>query len=103
MLKTVLYAEKGEGNQAMLIAGSGTLGWDSVGANLIERGDDAVSEAIEDGMAQAMYVICGLWYQGNWLESGGYGRNGRWREFGDPRRLSGGYENERGEAIKGRC
>jgi aspartate aminotransferase-like enzyme len=44
MLKTVLYAEKGEGNQAMLIAGSGTLGWDSVGANLIERGDDAVSK-----------------------------------------------------------
>lgn len=48
MLKTVLYAEKGEGNQAMLIAGSGTLGWDSVGANLIERGDDAVSEAIDE-------------------------------------------------------
>jgi alanine-glyoxylate transaminase/serine-glyoxylate transaminase/serine-pyruvate transaminase len=42
MLKTVLYAERGEGNQAMLIAGSGTLGWDSIGANLIERGDDAV-------------------------------------------------------------
>lgn len=41
MLKEVLYAEK-EGSQSMLIAGSGTMGWDAVGANLIERGDEAV-------------------------------------------------------------
>jgi alanine-glyoxylate transaminase/serine-glyoxylate transaminase/serine-pyruvate transaminase len=42
MLKQVLYAEK-EGSQSVLIAGSGTMGWDAVGANLIERGDEAVS------------------------------------------------------------
>ncbi|ORY26322.1 putative alanine-glyoxylate transaminase [Naematelia encephala] len=42
MLKTVLYAEQGHGNQGFLVAGSGTLGWDAVGANLIERGDKAV-------------------------------------------------------------
>lgn len=41
MLKQVLYAEK-EGSQSVLIAGSGTMGWDAVGANLIERGDEAV-------------------------------------------------------------
>ena len=43
MLKKVLYAEAREGNQSVLIAGSGTMGWDAVGANLIERGDEAVS------------------------------------------------------------
>jgi hypothetical protein len=42
MLKTVLYADKGEGNQSILIAGSGTMGWDAVGANLVERGEDVV-------------------------------------------------------------
>lgn len=42
MLRSVLYAENGDGNQAFLIAGSGTMGWDSVGVNLLERGDDAV-------------------------------------------------------------
>lgn len=41
MLRTILYAEK-EGNQPFLIAGSGTMGWDAVGANLIEQGDDAL-------------------------------------------------------------
>lgn len=41
MLRKVLYAEK-EGNQPFLIAGSGTMGWDAVGANLIERGDEAL-------------------------------------------------------------
>ena len=45
MLKQVLYAEK-PGNQSMLIAGSGTMGWDAVGANLIERGDEAVSSRL---------------------------------------------------------
>ncbi len=43
MLKTVLYAEKREDNQSMLISGSGTMGWDAAGANLIERGDNAVA------------------------------------------------------------
>lgn len=43
MLRTVLYAEKRQGNQGFLIAGSGTMGWDAVGVNLIERGDDAVN------------------------------------------------------------
>ncbi|KAK4686641.1 hypothetical protein P7C73_g3481, partial [Tremellales sp. Uapishka_1] len=42
MLKQVLYAEKGEGNQAILIAGSGTLGWDAAAANLVERGEDVL-------------------------------------------------------------
>lgn len=41
MLRQILYAEK-EGNQPFLIAGSGTMGWDAVGANLIERGDEAL-------------------------------------------------------------
>jgi alanine-glyoxylate transaminase/serine-glyoxylate transaminase/serine-pyruvate transaminase len=43
MLRTVLYAETGEGNQGFLVGGSGTLGWDAVAANLLERGDEAVS------------------------------------------------------------
>lgn len=43
MLRKVVYAEK-EGNQAMLISGSGTMGWDAVGANLIEPGEQAVSQ-----------------------------------------------------------
>ena len=47
MLKTVLYAEQGEGNQAFLIAGSGTMGWDAVGVNLIEKGDDVVGICCE--------------------------------------------------------
>ena len=46
MLKKVVYAEK-EGNQSVLISGSGTLGWDAVGANLIERGEEAVSPRYE--------------------------------------------------------
>lgn len=41
LLRKVLYAEK-EGNQPFLIAGSGTMGWDAVGANLIERGEEAL-------------------------------------------------------------
>lgn len=39
MLREVLYAPKG---QPFLVAGSGTLGWDMVGANLIEEGDEAL-------------------------------------------------------------
>ncbi len=42
MLKDVLYAQK-EGNQGILIAGSGTMGWDAVAANLVEAGEDVVS------------------------------------------------------------
>lgn len=38
----VLYAPN---SQPFLIAGSGTLGWDAVGANLIEQGDNAVSHS----------------------------------------------------------
>lgn len=41
MLRKVLYAEKT--GQPFLIAGSGTMGWDAAGANLIEAGDNAVS------------------------------------------------------------
>lgn len=40
MIKQVVYGEKT--GQGMLIAGSGTLGWDAVGANMIEEGDEAV-------------------------------------------------------------
>lgn len=42
MLRKVLYAEK-PGNQPFLIAGSGTMGWDAAGANLVEPGEDVVS------------------------------------------------------------
>ncbi len=46
MLRSVLYAQQGEGNQAFLIAGSGTMGWDAVGVNLVEKGDDVVSNFV---------------------------------------------------------
>lgn len=39
MLRKVLYAPKG---QPFLVAGSGTLGWDMVAANLIEPGEEAL-------------------------------------------------------------
>ena len=39
MLREVLYTSSG---QPFLIAGSGTLGWDQVAANLIENGDQAL-------------------------------------------------------------
>lgn len=39
MLRTLLYTEKG---QPFIIAGSGTLGWDLVAANLMESGDKAL-------------------------------------------------------------
>lgn len=40
MLRKVLYAPKG---QPMLIAGSGTLGWDAAAVNLVEPGENVVS------------------------------------------------------------
>lgn len=39
LLRQVLYTTDG---QPFLVAGSGTLGWDAVGANLVEKGDKAV-------------------------------------------------------------
>jgi alanine-glyoxylate transaminase/serine-glyoxylate transaminase/serine-pyruvate transaminase len=39
LLRKVLYTTDG---QPFLVAGSGTLGWDAVGANLVEKGDKAV-------------------------------------------------------------
>lgn len=39
MMREVLYAPKG---QPFLIAGSGTLGWDQVAANLVEAGEEAL-------------------------------------------------------------
>jgi alanine-glyoxylate transaminase/serine-glyoxylate transaminase/serine-pyruvate transaminase len=40
LLRKVLYTESG---QPFLVAGSGTLGWDAVAANLIEKDEKAVS------------------------------------------------------------
>ncbi|RXK39905.1 alanine-glyoxylate transaminase/serine-glyoxylate transaminase/serine-pyruvate transaminase [Tremella mesenterica] len=42
MLRKVLFAEERKDNQPFLVAGSGTLGWDAVGANLIEPGEEAL-------------------------------------------------------------
>ncbi|WWC89041.1 uncharacterized protein L201_003959 [Kwoniella dendrophila CBS 6074] len=42
LLRKVLLSKEESGSQPILIAGSGTLGWDAVGVNLIERGDKAV-------------------------------------------------------------
>lgn len=39
MLRTLLYTEKG---QPFIIAGSGTLGWDIVAANLLENGEKSL-------------------------------------------------------------
>ncbi|ORX35631.1 pyridoxal phosphate-dependent transferase [Kockovaella imperatae] len=55
MLKQVLYAEK-EGNQPFLIAGSGTMGWDQVAANLMEQGDEAV--VLNTGYFGAAFADC---------------------------------------------
>ena len=55
MLRKVLYAE-GPGNQPILIAGSGTMGWDAVGANLLERGDDAL--VLNTGYFGDSFVEC---------------------------------------------
>lgn len=41
MLRSVLYTTP-ENGQPILVAGSGTLGWDAVAANLIEKGDKAL-------------------------------------------------------------
>jgi aspartate aminotransferase-like enzyme len=40
LLRKVLYTKSG---QPFLVAGSGTLGWDAVAANLIEKDEKAVS------------------------------------------------------------
>ncbi|GMK55204.1 hypothetical protein CspeluHIS016_0202600 [Cutaneotrichosporon spelunceum] len=40
MLRKILYAEKT--GQPFMIAGSGTLGWDQTGANLVEPGENVV-------------------------------------------------------------
>lgn len=42
MIRKVLYTENG---QPFLIAGSGTMGWDATAANVVEAGDDVVSNA----------------------------------------------------------
>ncbi|KIR25189.1 alanine-glyoxylate transaminase/serine-glyoxylate transaminase/serine-pyruvate transaminase [Cryptococcus deuterogattii 99/473] len=42
LLRDVLLSTKESGSQPLLIAGSGTLGWDAVAANLIEQGEEAV-------------------------------------------------------------
>jgi alanine-glyoxylate transaminase/serine-glyoxylate transaminase/serine-pyruvate transaminase len=39
MLRKVLYAPKA---QPFLVAGSGTLGWDMVAANLVEPGEETL-------------------------------------------------------------
>jgi len=41
LLRKVLYTTDG---QPFLVAGSGTLGWDAVAANLIEKDEKAVSK-----------------------------------------------------------
>jgi len=75
MLRQILYAEK-EGNQPFLIAGSGTMGWDAVGANLIERGDEALvlntgyfGDAFADWYV-SLVLCC-------WVVEGLAGRRGR--------------------------
>jgi alanine-glyoxylate transaminase/serine-glyoxylate transaminase/serine-pyruvate transaminase len=40
MIRQVVNAS--EESQPFLVAGSGTLGWDMVGTNLLERGDEVV-------------------------------------------------------------
>ncbi|WWD17025.1 hypothetical protein CI109_101461 [Kwoniella shandongensis] len=42
MLREILLSTKESGSQPILIAGSGTMGWDAVGVNLVERGDEVV-------------------------------------------------------------
>lgn len=46
-------------SQVLLLAGSGTLGWDQVGANLVEKGDKALvlhTGYFGDGFAE-WYVL----------------------------------------------
>jgi aspartate aminotransferase-like enzyme len=80
MLRQILYAEK-EGNQPFLIAGSGTMGWDAVGANLIERGDEALvlntgyfGDAFADWYVST--VLC-CWAVEGSAGAGGVERRGR--------------------------
>lgn len=62
LLRKVLYTESG---QPFLVAGSGTLGWDAVAANLVENGEKAVSpgsgfRALRNGQAErswGMFVV----------------------------------------------
>ncbi|WVR06798.1 hypothetical protein IAU60_003834 [Kwoniella sp. DSM 27419] len=42
LLRDVLLSKPESGSQPILIAGSGTMGWDAVGANLVERDDEVV-------------------------------------------------------------
>ncbi|KAK8864667.1 hypothetical protein IAR55_001918 [Kwoniella newhampshirensis] len=42
LLRQVLLSSPESGSQPILIAGSGTMGWDAVGVNLVERGDEVV-------------------------------------------------------------
>ncbi|WWD03298.1 hypothetical protein V865_001349 [Kwoniella europaea PYCC6329] len=42
LLRKVLLSTEESGSQPILLAGSGTLGWDAVGVNLVERGDEVV-------------------------------------------------------------
>jgi len=54
MLRKVLFTQDG---QVFLVAGSGTLGWDQVAANLLEPGDEAVvlnSGYFGDGLAECI-------------------------------------------------
>jgi hypothetical protein len=67
MLRQILYAEK-EGNQPFLIAGSGTMGWDAVGANLVESGDEALvlntgyfGDAFADWYVLLLSYVDGWW------------------------------------------
>ncbi|KAJ9108213.1 hypothetical protein QFC19_002460 [Naganishia cerealis] len=56
LLRQVLYTRDG---QPFLVAGSGTLGWDAVGANLIEKGDKALvltSGYFGDSFAECLKV-----------------------------------------------
>lgn len=56
MLREVLYTKDG---QPVLVAGSGTLGWDAVGANLIEPGEKALvlnSGYFGDSFAECLAV-----------------------------------------------
>ncbi|KAJ9112227.1 hypothetical protein QFC22_006311 [Naganishia vaughanmartiniae] len=56
LLRQVLYTKDG---QPFLVAGSGTLGWDAVGANLIEKGDKALvltSGYFGDSFAECLEV-----------------------------------------------
>ncbi|GAA5901307.1 alanine--glyoxylate transaminase [Sporobolomyces salmoneus] len=60
MLRTLLYTEKG---QPFVIAGSGTLGWDLVAANLLEQGDKAL--VLNSGYFADSFADCIETYSGS--------------------------------------